>query len=72
MTEIYRHPEFKTADILLKDGTPARASVNYNSLHGEMQFIDPKGDTLSVADEKNIKWLGVEKDSFYFATDGWN
>lgn len=35
-TEIYTYPELKPADILLKDGTVARASVNYNSLYGEM------------------------------------
>ena len=32
-----------------------------------MQYIDPKtADTLSLADEKNIRFVAIEKDTFYF------
>jgi hypothetical protein len=69
-TEIYKYPEFKIAKVMLRDGTATQAKLNYNCVFGEMQFIDPKGDTLSIADEKNIKWIAVEKDTFYF-DEGW-
>lgn len=68
--EIYRYSRFELADISFKDGTMLRSWLNYNSLFGEMQFIDPNDDTLSIAEEKNIRWIAVEKDSFYFS-EGW-
>ena len=40
--------------------------MNYNSLFGEMQFINLKGDTLSLADEKMIELIVINKDTFYF------
>jgi len=53
-SDIYKYPEFTVGMVLIKDGTFASAKLNYNGLLGEMQFIDPRGDTLSLADEKNI------------------
>lgn len=68
--EIYRYPLFELAYISLKDGSTMSSWINYNSLFGEMQFIDPNHDTLSIAEEKNIRFIAVEKDSFYF-NEGW-
>ena len=67
LNEIYRYPEFTMAEITMKSGAVARAKVNYNSIFSEMQFIDVTGDTLSIADEKNIREIAVGKDTFYFA-----
>ena len=64
--EIYKYPEFKDGIVYLKDGTFGNGKLNYNSLLGEMQFIDPKGDTLSLADEKNISLISINKDTFYY------
>ena len=65
--EIYSYPEFRLGTVTLRNGTSANVKVNYNSVFGEMQFIDPKkGDTISLAEEKNIKFVTVEKDTFYF------
>jgi hypothetical protein len=69
-SEIYRYPGFRPATIALKDGSSTRVELNYNSLFGEMQFIDPNGDTLSLADEKNIEVIAFSKDTFYF-DEGW-
>src|SRR5258705_3143099 len=67
ITDIYRYAEFKMGEVSLKNGTAANVKLNYNSVFGEMQYIDPKnGDTLSLAEEKNIKFIAVEKDTFYF------
>jgi hypothetical protein len=64
--EVYKYPEFTEGVVYLRGGTFGRARLNYNSLFGEMQFIDPKGDTLSLADEKNISRIFVNKDTFYY------
>jgi hypothetical protein len=38
----------------IKNGSAAHVKLNYNSLFGEIKFIDPKkGDTISLAEEKN-------------------
>ncbi len=71
ITEIYKYAEFKLGEVSLKNGTAANVKLNYNSVFGEMQYIDPKsGDTLSLAEEKNIKFVTFEKDTFYF-DEGW-
>jgi len=71
ITEIYKYAEFKMGEVSLKNGTAANVKLNYNSVFGEMQYIDPKnGDTLSLALEKNIRFIAVEKDTFYF-DEGW-
>ena len=64
--EIYKYAEFMNGVVLLRDGTFGVAKLNYNSLFGEMQFIDPKGDTLSLSDEKNISLISIKKDTFYY------
>lgn len=71
LTEIYKYADFKMGEVALKNGTAANVKLNYNSVFGEMQYIDPKnGDTISLAVEKDIRFIAVEKDTFYF-DDGW-
>lgn len=67
VNEIYSHHEFTLGTVRLKDGSEAVVKLNYNSVFGEIQYIDPKnGDTLSLAEERNIKFVAIEKDTFYF------
>jgi hypothetical protein len=68
--DTYKYPRFPIGYIAFKDGTYSQARINYNSLFREMQFINQKGDTLSIADEKDISWIAAEKDTFYFF-EGW-
>lgn len=71
ITEIYKYAEFKMGEVAFRNGTAANVKLNYNSVFGEMQYIDPKnGDSLSLAVEKDIRFIAVEKDTFYF-DDGW-
>jgi len=71
ITEIYKYAEFKMGEIALRNGTAANVKLNFNSVFGEMQYIDPKnGDTLSLAVEKDVRFIAVEKDTFYF-DEGW-
>jgi hypothetical protein len=64
--ETYSYYEFMPGKVYLKNNTVSLVQLNYNSILGEMQFIDPKGDTLSLADEKMIKVIVVNNDTFYF------
>ena len=71
ITDIYKYAEFRMGEVSFRNGTAADVKLNYNSVFGEMQYIDPKnGDTLSIAEEKNIRFIAVEKDTFYF-DEGW-
>lgn len=65
-SDIYYQPGFVKGQVFLKDGSAAAAPLNYNRLLDEMQFIDAKGDTLSLANEQNIRFIALGSDSFYF------
>src|SRR6185295_907979 len=64
--DIYHYPQFTNAKVFLRDGSKAATKMNYNRLYSQMLFINPKGDTLALADEKNIKFIVIDKDTFYF------
>jgi hypothetical protein len=64
--EIYLYPSFKKGMVLFKDGHKNQADLNFNFLNGEMQFIDEKGDTLSLAEERTISDITIGKDSFFY------
>ena len=68
--EVYSYAEFLPGKVYLVNNTYSIAPMNYNALFGEMQFIDKKGDTLSLSDEKKIRLIVVEKDTFYY-NDGY-
>ncbi len=63
----FRYPEFVSGNVYFKDGTNSQAPFNLNSLNEEMQFINHKGDTLSIANEKTIKYLTINNDIFYYS-----
>jgi hypothetical protein len=64
--DIYYYPQFITGKVLFRDGSKAGAKLNYNLLYDQMLFIDTKGDTLALADEKTIKYIAVGKDTFCY------
>ena len=68
--EIYQFPQFVQGLVIFKDGTSAPGRLNYNRLIAEIQFIDPKGDTLSLANEQMIRTAIIGTDTFYY-NDGY-
>jgi hypothetical protein len=68
--EIYQFPQFVQGLVIFRDGIAAPGRLNYNRLIAEIQFIDPKGDTLSLANEQNIKTAFLGTDTFYYS-DGY-
>ena len=64
--DVFFYQHFTSGKVFLRDGTKSEAKLNYNRLVDEMHFIDPKGDTLALADEKNIKYIIIDNDTFYY------
>ena len=64
--ELFLYPNFTTGKVYFKTGTNSPGLLNYNFLLAEMQFIDPKGDTLSLADEITIGYIAFTRDTFYY------
>jgi hypothetical protein len=66
-SEIFLYPGFTRGIVQFRDGRMNQATLNYNMLIGEMQFINDKNDTLALANELTIKYITIAKDSFYFS-----
>ena len=64
--EVFEYPNFVQSEIYFKKGQSGLARLNYNALYGEIQFIDPRGDTLSLDDEATVKFIVILSDTFYF------
>ena len=64
--EVFEYPNFVQSEIYFKKGNSGLARLNYNALYGEIQFIDPKGDTLSLDDEATVRFIVILSDTFYF------
>ena len=62
----YAYPEFIIGTVYFKNGEHYPGKLNYNSLFQEMQFIDRKGDTLSLAEPATIKLIVINTDSFFY------
>lgn len=65
--DIYGYPSFVNGVVFFLDGTQTAAKLNYNLLVAEVQFIDTKGDTVSIANEETIRYITIATDSFYFS-----
>jgi len=61
-----RFPQFSEGIAYFKNGTASSAFLNYNLLLGEMQFIDTKGDTLSIAKVESIDYITIGNNVFYY------
>ncbi len=64
--DIFYYPEFIKGRVYFKDGTTSSGKLNYSLLVDQIQFIDPKGDTLSLANQTTIQVICIEEDSFFY------
>ena len=62
----FLYPQFTEGSVFFRDGTQSNASLDYNLLTNEMQFITPKGDTFAVANEVTIKYIVIGSDTFFY------
>jgi hypothetical protein len=66
ISEVFKYPSFVVGTVIFKDGRNVRSRLNYNSLIGQIQFIDLKGDTLSLAEEETVRYIIIDRDSFCY------
>jgi hypothetical protein len=66
MADKYRYPQFKEGTVTFLTGAATAAQLNYNLLLGEMHFISPSGDTLSLANESLIKVITIGDNRYYY------
>jgi hypothetical protein len=66
-TEKYRFSEFRQGTLSFINGTTSVARFNYNVLLEEMQFIDQKGDTLSLTDDYRLQQVAIGQEIFYYS-----
>jgi hypothetical protein len=64
--DLFYYPQFMPGKVFFRDGSKAASQMNYNRLSQQMLFISPQGDTLALADEKTIRHIAINKDTFYF------
>jgi hypothetical protein len=64
--EIYLYPDFTPGMVYFKNKSASTGLLNYNFLFAEIQFINAVKDTLSLADEKTISHIVINKDTFYY------
>jgi hypothetical protein len=64
----YHFPYFRQGRVLMKDKTTYDATLNYNLLTGEIDFISPKGDTLAIADNlrANIDRVIIDTTTYFY------
>ena len=66
LKNLFQYPAFVDGVVFFKDGRAVKSKLNYNYFNAQIQFIDAKGDTLTLADENTIKYIIVAKDSFCY------
>jgi len=65
ISERYLYPEFTSGRVAFKNNLYSDRHLNYNYLLGEMEFIQVH-DTLSIINKKDIKYISIAQDTFYY------
>jgi hypothetical protein len=63
--EMYRFPEFLDGQVFMINGATVKTKFNYNLLLNEMQYLKST-DTLSIANNNDVRLIAIEGDTFYF------
>jgi hypothetical protein len=67
MKEIFLYPTFQPGIVEYKNGQRFKSNMNYNKAVGAIEFIDEKGDTLSLNNEESISFININGDKFIYA-----
>lgn len=69
---MYRYPDFQKGQVVYMNGKFSAATFNFNFLLGEVQFINAKGDTLTLGGEPTLVYVLVGESTFlYNPTEGY-
>jgi len=66
VADIYTYPQFILGEVQFKNGKLGSAKMNYNSLLGEIEFIDDKNDTIAMDDAESMHYVAINTDTFYY------
>lgn len=66
---VYQFNAFKEGAVYFKNGKHSKAKLNYNYLHGAIEFIDGSKDTLVMTNKGRIDYITVEQSIFYAQED---
>ena len=64
--DIYYYPQFTKGEIFFRGGLKGTAKLNYTRVFDEMLFINSNGDTLALGEEKTIKLIVINRDTFCY------
>lgn len=64
--EVYLFASFEPGIVEYNNGKQYKSKFNYNKVLGTVQFIDEKGDTLSLTDEASIRSVMAGNVSFAY------
>ena len=67
MKEVFLYPSFEPGVVEYKNGQRFKSNMNYNKALGTIQFIDEKGDTLSMSNEESISFINIGGNKFIYA-----
>lgn len=62
---VYQFRGFKEGTVYFKNGKQSKAKLNYNYLHGAIEFIEGSKDTLVMTNKGRIDYITVDQNTFY-------
>src|SRR6478609_4674249 len=65
--ELYLYPQFPQGTAFLKNGKVATVPLNYNRFLDEVQFINTKGDTLSLNNAEDVQLISIGNDTLFYS-----
>lgn len=63
---LFRFPNFINGTYTLTNGSKAPALLNYNLLLGEMQYISPQQQILSISNPQDFNFFTINDVTYYF------
>jgi hypothetical protein len=67
---IYKYKDFQNGKIIFSDGVAVDTRLNFQRVLQQLQFINPKGDTLAVAHPETYSCFVINTDTLYYSEKG--
>lgn len=64
--EQYKYPGFLSSRIYLNNGDTAIGRLNFNYFDQTIRYINEKGDTVAIGNEKDVSFVTIASDSFFY------
>ena len=67
--EVYEYPQFQQGIVNFRSGRRSLAKLNYHYIYEEILFVGPDGDTLTISNPDDIRYVSIGSDEFYYSKD---